>query len=132
MEKLSALSHIEKLNEILPSDLKGKIITEPEKVNDFIHAGENVMNKNYLNLTLNETTEDKLKNIRLFLKLRNNEVAAQLAIGVLSDLIEEQRRGDEIIVRHKKDGGFWGKKEQDYRIDFKAEEEFEGEECDVV
>lgn len=112
---------MDSLSQTLPISLTKKIIIDKEKVIECINEGDVMKNKKYLNLEVSEEIENKLENVREHLNLENNEIAAKLAISVLSDLIEEQKNGDEIIVRHKRDAKFWGKKKQ-YRIEFPKKE----------
>jgi len=113
---------MDQLNQtILRNKVTKKIILDKKKVIECINEGDVMKNSNYLNFTMSDEIENKLSNVREHLNLENNEIAAKLAISVLSDLIEEQKNGDEIILRNKKNEKFWGKRKQ-YRIDFPKKE----------
>ena len=112
---------MENLNQTVPAhlDLTRKIVIDKQAV-DYMHEeGRAMEKKECLNINVSDKLDNELRNVRQRLNIENNEIAAKLAISVLSDLIDDQKNGDEIILRRKKDE--WGKKKE-YRIDFQKEE----------
>ena len=59
---------------------------------------------------MDDSTENKLSNIRKHLKLPDNSTAARWAISMFSSLLDDQKSGNEIQMR--------GKDGLQYKVDF--------------